>query len=104
MTLASTVFLTTFFWIGHVDMNPATGRIVGEFRKGVLETLGCEKALYVLSRDTNPRLRSRHEYLFFLDALHTYLVLNHPQWVGGETKDTAPEAQKLTAADPKPER
>ncbi len=68
----------------RVDKDPATGKIVGEFRKDVLETLGGEKALFVLGWDGNPHTSSRHEYLFFLEALHAYLVLNHPEWDGGE--------------------
>ena len=70
----------------RVDREPASGKIVGEFRKDVLETLGGEKALYVMGWDTNPQVSSRHEYLFFLEALHAYLVLNHPEWDGDEKK------------------
>jgi hypothetical protein len=68
----------------RVDRDPETGKVVGEFRKDVLETLGGEKALFVVGWESNPQLSSRHEYLFFLEALHAYLVLNHPQWDGGE--------------------
>lgn len=83
----------------RVDKDPATGKIVGEFRKDVLETLGGEKALYILGWDGNPHDASRHEYLFFLEALHAYLVLNHPEWDGGEgaAPGSAPDAEKLTA-------
>jgi len=73
----------------RVDRDPASGKIIGEFRKDVFETLGGEKALYVMGWDTNPQLSSRHEYLFFLEALHAYLVLNHPEWDGGEKKVAA---------------
>lgn len=85
----------------RVDRDPESGKIVGEFRKDVLETLGGEKALYVMGWDTNPQLSSRHEYLFFLEALHAYLVLNHPEWDGGEgqSADSAPSPD-VTAADP----
>lgn len=68
----------------RVTLDPASGKIVGEFRRDVVETLGGEKALYVLGWDSNPYTSTRHEYLFFLDALHAYLVLNHPEWDGGE--------------------
>lgn len=77
----------------RVDRDPATGKIVGEFRKDVLEILGGEKALYVMGWDANPQLSSRHEYLFFLEALHAYLVLNHPEWDGGEGKVAAVESE-----------
>jgi hypothetical protein len=76
----------------RVDKDPATGKIVGEFRKDVLEILGGEKALFVLGWDANPQTSSRHEYLFFLEALHAYLVLNHPEWNGGEGETKAPAA------------
>ncbi len=83
----------------RVGKDPATGKITGEFRKDVLETLGGEKALYVLGLSGNPSEVSRHEYLFFLEALHAYLVLNHPEWDGGEGGSEAPaEAAKLTDA------
>ncbi len=91
----------------RVDKDPDTGKIVGEFREDVLEILGGEKALFVLGWDGNPHHASRHEYLFFLEALHAYLVLNHPEWDGGEgkaPKKGAPDSEKLTAvadkADP----
>lgn len=77
----------------RVDRDPATGKIVGEFRKDVLEILGGEKALYVMGWDANPQLSSRHEYLFFLEALHAYLVLNHPEWDGGEGKVAAVKSE-----------
>jgi len=85
----------------RVEKDPATGRIAGEFRKDVLETLGGDKALFVLGWDGNPHTSSRHEYLFFLEALHAYLVLNHPEWDGGEGEAKAPpasDAEKLTEA------
>ena len=83
----------------RVDRDPATGKIVCEFRKDVLEILGGEKALYVLGWEKNPQISSRHEYLFFLEALHAYLVLNHPQWDGGESESATPkEAEKLTSS------
>lgn len=77
----------------RVDRDEASGKIVGEFRKDVLEILGGGKALYVMGWDTNPQLSSRHEYLFFLEALHAYLVLNHPEWDGGEGKVAAAKAE-----------
>jgi len=70
----------------RVDRDEASGQIVGEFRPDVLEELGGEKALFVMGWSSNPQLSSRHEYLFFLEALHAYLVLHHPQWDGGEGK------------------
>jgi hypothetical protein len=76
----------------RVDKDPTTGKIIGEFRKDVLETLGGEKALFVLGWDANPQTSSRHEYLFFLEALHAYLVLNHPEWDGGEGESKVPVA------------
>lgn len=83
----------------RVGKDPDTGKITGEFRKDVLETLGGEKALYILGLSGNPSQVSRHEYLFFLEALHAYLVLNHPEWDGGEGRpETAAEAAKLTDA------
>ncbi len=85
----------------RVDKDAATGKIVGEFRKDVLDTLGGEKALFVLGWDANPQTSSRHEYLFFLEALHAYLVLNHPEWNGGEGEAKTPpaaDAEKLTDA------
>jgi hypothetical protein len=85
----------------RVDRDPESGRIVGEFRKDVLEILGGEKALYVMGWDTNPQISSRHEYLFFLEALHAYLVLNHPEWDGGESESAASAATtEITVADP----
>lgn len=84
----------------RVELDPATGKVMGEFRKDVLEILGGEKALYILGWDANPHLSSRHEYLFFLEALHAYLVLNHPEWDGGEGESPTPaaDAEKLTDA------
>jgi len=84
----------------RVDRDAATGKIVGEFRKDVLETLGGEKALYILGWDANPQTSSRHEYLFFLDALHAYLVLHHPQWDGGEGAETLETAAANAAPAP----
>ncbi len=76
----------------RVDLDPETGQIVGELRPDVFETLGGEKALYILGWDNNPHRSSRHEYLFFLEALHAYLVLNHPEWDGGEGSTAPPAA------------
>lgn len=85
----------------RVDRDPESGKIIGEFREDVLATLGGEKALYVMGWDSNPQLSSRHEYLFFLEALHAYLVLNHPQWDGGEGESAdAPPSPQVTAIDP----
>lgn len=86
----------------RVEKDPESGRIVGRFRDDVLETLGGEKALYILGWDANPHRASRHEYLFFLEALHAYLVLNHPEWDGGEGDSASPaELDKLTDAGDK---
>jgi hypothetical protein len=83
----------------RVEKDAESGRIVGRFRDDVLETLGGEKALFVLGWDANPHESSRHEYLFFLEALHAYLVLNHPQWDGGEGAPAAgTELDKLSDA------
>lgn len=81
----------------RVDRDEETGKIVGEFREDVFETLGGEKALYILGWDANPQLASRHEYLFFLEALHAYLVLHHPQWDGGEGKPGEAKAIETAA-------
>lgn len=70
----------------HLNVVIAEGEITCTFREDVLETLGSEKALYILGATGNPNVFSRHDYLFFLDALHAYLVLNAPQWDGGEGK------------------
>ena len=90
----------------QVTRDPANGKIIGKFRDDVFEILGGEKALYILGWDGNPHSSSRHEYLFFLEALHAYLVLNHPEWDGGEgeSKKTpaATDADKLTDAGGKP--
>lgn len=80
----------------RVTIDPESGKIVGEFRKDVVETLGGAKALYILGWDANPYTSARHEYLFFLEALHAYLVLNHPEWDGGEGSGGA--ATSLTQA------
>ncbi|MCB1205475.1 MAG: hypothetical protein KDN18_14535 [Verrucomicrobiae bacterium] len=90
----------------RVELDPVTGKVRGEFRKDVLEILGGEKALYILGWDANPHQAARHEYLFFLEALHAYLVLNHPEWDGGEGETPAPsgasvDAEKLTDASTK---
>lgn len=87
----------------QVTKDPANGKIIGKFRDDVLVTLGGEKALYILGWDGNPHTSSRHEYLFFLEALHAYLVLNHPELDGGEgdSQKAAPaatDADKLTDA------
>lgn len=90
----------------QVTKEPESGKIIGKLRDDVLVTLGGEKALYILGWEGNPHTSSRHEYLFFLEALHAYLVLNHPEWDGGEgdAKPAAPvptEAEKLTDAGDK---
>lgn len=90
----------------QVTKDPESGKIIGKLRDDVLVTLGGEKALYILGWEGNPHTSSRHEYLFFLEALHAYLVLNHPEWDGGEgdAKPAAPaptEAEKLTDAGDK---
>ncbi len=87
----------------RVTIDPATGKIIGQFRKDVVETLGGDKALYILGWDSNPYTSARHEYLFFLDALHAYLVLNHPEWDGGEGGGDAAPATSLTQAPATPQ-
>lgn len=83
----------------RVELDPESGKVMGEFRKDVLETLGGEKALYILGWDANPHRASRHEYLFFLEALHAYLVLNHPEWDGGEGESPKPSADAGNLTD-----
>jgi hypothetical protein len=90
----------------QVTRDPVNGKIVGKFRDDVFKTLGGEKALYILGWDGNPHSSSRHEYLFFLEALHAYLVLNHPEWDGGEGESqkaapAATDADQLTDAGDK---
>ncbi|MDF1849740.1 MAG: hypothetical protein P1U85_02820 [Verrucomicrobiales bacterium] len=70
----------------HLQVTKEEKKITARFRDDVLEELGGEKALYILGWDENPFTVSRHEYLYFLEALHAYLVLNAPQWDGGEGK------------------
>lgn len=83
----------------QVERDAESGRVICKFRDDVLETLGGEKALFVLGWDDNPHESSRHEYLFFLEALHAFLVLNHPQWDGGEGESrTGSDLDKLTDA------
>ena len=76
-----------------VKAGPAVDAVVDQlssytctFREDVFDELGGEKALFILGWEQNPQEVSRQEYLFFLEALHAYLVLNHPQWDGGEGK------------------
>lgn len=68
----------------HLHVVKDDAGITCTFREDVLEELGNEKALYILGWKENPETLSRFEYLFFLDALHAYLVLNAPSWDGGE--------------------
>ena len=70
----------------HLQVTKADKKITVRFRDDVLKELGGDKALYILGWDENPFTVSRHEYLYFLEALHAYLVLNAPQWDGGEGK------------------
>jgi len=68
----------------HLRVTRENGEILAEFREDVLQELGGEKALFILGWDGNPQRSSRFDYLFFLDALHAYLVLNAPKWDAGE--------------------
>lgn len=70
----------------HLQVTRDEKKVVARFRDDVLKELGGDKALYILGWDENPITVSRHEYLYFLEALHAYLVLNAPQWDGGEGK------------------
>lgn len=70
----------------HLQVTKEEKKITARFRDDVLKELGGEKALYILGWDENPFTVSRHEYLYFLEALHAYLVLNAPKWDGGEGK------------------
>lgn len=73
----------------HLKVEKIEREIVATFRDDVLAELGGEKALFVFSWEQNPQAISRAEYLYFLEALHAYLVLNAPKWDGGEGKTTA---------------
>jgi hypothetical protein len=70
----------------HLKVEKIDRDIVATFREDVLRELGGEKALFVFSWETNPQTISKAEYLYFLEALHAYLVLNAPKWDGGEGK------------------
>ena len=70
----------------HLKVTRNGREITAAFRPDVLEELGGEKALFVFSWETNPQTISKPEYLYFLEALHAYLVLNAPKWDGGEGK------------------
>lgn len=70
----------------HLKVSKVERNIVCEFRPDVLKELGGEKALFVFSWETNPQEISKPEYLYFLEALHAYLVINAPKWDGGEGK------------------
>ncbi|MCG8600011.1 MAG: hypothetical protein MI807_07715 [Verrucomicrobiales bacterium] len=77
----------------HLRVEKVDKKIVATFREDVLKDLGGEKALYVFAWEQNPQTVSRAEYLYFLEALHAYLVLNAPKWDGGEGASTeAPKA------------
>lgn len=60
------------------------GSVTAKFRDDVLAELGGERAMMILGWDNNPMTTPRDEYLYFLEALHAYLVLNAPKWDGGE--------------------
>ncbi len=68
----------------HLQVSMEEQEVTAVFRDDVLNELGGEKALFAFGFDENPQIISRHEYLFFLEALHAYLVLNAPKWDGGE--------------------
>lgn len=70
----------------HMRVEMSEKKVTCTFREDVFDELGGEKALFILGWEQNPQEVSRQEYLFFLEALHAYLVLNHPQWDGGEGK------------------
>ncbi|MDF1825781.1 MAG: hypothetical protein P1U68_14130 [Verrucomicrobiales bacterium] len=70
----------------HLKVSKEERKITCEFREDVLKDLGGEKALFVFSWETNPQEISKAEYLYFLEALHAYLVINAPKWDGGEGK------------------
>ncbi|MEM7601519.1 MAG: hypothetical protein AAF357_08905 [Verrucomicrobiota bacterium] len=80
----------------HLKVEKIDRDIVGTFRDDVLEELGGEKALFVFSWEQNPQAISRAEYLYFLEALHAYLVLNAPKWDGGEG---ASSKSKMTTSE-----
>ena len=73
----------------HLKVEKLERKIVATFREDVLEELGGEKALFVFAWEQNPQEISRAEYLYFLEALHAYLVLKAPKWDAGENKATA---------------
>ena len=70
----------------HLKVEKDERKIVATFRDDVLKELGGEKALFVFAWETNPQEISKAEYLYFLEALHAYLVINAPKWDGGEGK------------------
>lgn len=84
----------------HLKVEKSDRDIVATFRDDVLTELGGEKALYVFSWEQNPQAISRAEYLYFLEALHAYLVLNAPKWDGGEG---ASSDSKMTESEPEAE-
>ena len=71
----------------HLRVELNEKKITATFREDVIVELGGEKALFILGWEDNPQVISRHEYLFFLDALHAYLVLHAPKWSAGEGKN-----------------
>ncbi|MEM1442275.1 MAG: hypothetical protein AAGF67_08035 [Verrucomicrobiota bacterium] len=83
----------------HLKVEKIEKKIVATFRDDVLEELGGEKALFVFAFEQNPQTISRPEYLYFLEALHAYLVLNAPKWDGGEGKGSK-KTEKMTEAAP----
>lgn len=69
----------------HVEKTE-TGKVNAHFRDEILKDLGGEQALTVFGWTANPMEISKAEYLYFLEALHAYLVLKAPKWDGGEGK------------------
>lgn len=69
----------------HVEKNE-DGTVQAQFQDKVLEELGGQQALIVFGWAENPTTISKAEYLYFLDALHAYLVLKAPKWDGQEMK------------------
>ena len=80
----------------HLRVEKVDKTITATFRDDVLADLGGEKALFILGWEQNPQEISRAEYLYFLEALHAYLVLNAPKWDGGEGASSTP---KMTATE-----
>lgn len=68
----------------HLRVTKTDGKVVATFREDALEILGGDKALFVFGMSENSESISKSDYLYFLEALHAYLVMNAPRWDGGE--------------------